>query len=58
MFWESLCRSDDSAMPDDIFIRTELYDALRNIFNEIGKVTRTPGYAFAISYGPKISGIA
>lgn len=57
MFRESLCRSDGSAMPDDIFIRTELYDTLRNIFNELGKVARTPDYAFTISYRPKISEI-
>ncbi len=56
MFRESLCRSDDDrAMPDDILIRTELYDALRNIFNELDKVARTPDGAFAISYGPKMA---
>lgn len=55
MFRESLCRSDGSAMPDDIFIRTELYDSLRNIFKELDKVARTPEYTFTISYGPKNS---
>ncbi len=53
MFQDSLCRGDDSIMPDDILIRTELYDTLRNIFNELDKVARTSDHSFSVSYGPK-----
>ncbi len=53
MFQESLCKNDDSVMPDDIFIRTEIYDALRHIFQELDRVPCAPDYFFPISYGPK-----
>ena len=55
MFQDSLCKSEDSLIPDDILIRTELYDTLRNIFNDLDKVARTPDHVFSISYGPKAS---
>ena len=57
MFQESLCKKDDSPMPDDIFIRTEIYDALRHIFNDLDKVAHTPDYVFSISYRMKDSTI-
>ncbi len=55
MFQDSLCRGDDSTMPSDILIRTELYDTLRTIFNELDKVARTSDHVFSVSYGPKSS---
>jgi len=55
MFQESLCKNDGSPMPDDIFIRTQIYDALRHIFNDLDKVAHTPDYTFSISYGTKDS---
>ncbi|WP_345026715.1 hypothetical protein [Ravibacter arvi] len=53
MFQDSLCQCDDRSIPDDILIRTELYDTLRNILTELDKVATTPDHAFTISYGPK-----
>ncbi len=41
-------------MPDDILIRAELYDTLRNIFDDLDKVARKPDHFFSISYGPKV----
>ncbi len=57
MFQESLCKNEDSTMPDDIFIRSQIYDALRHIFNDLDKVAHAPDYAFSISYGTKDSTI-